>query len=342
MKKIYKIKKEKNGVFWDILTEEKPNQNFSTASPKERFDYYIKQSFIEGKYYLPKISLPKSQNPEKNFGRKIERYKRYYDRYFSEEEINIKDSLSDEIKKSYDEGKGNEFNNGKFYSVASSSRFAVSSFSSNIDKKIKLLDEITIEGQSKKVKIELEKDLKIKDSNGDIISHPQMDVFFTTKENEKYYIEVKCHEVLDNHKTIKMRYDYINAKFFNYIFPGRISDLEKKEDGNGVFLAKERKFLTAKDFGCEIDISHFDFKQFICHLLGILNDKDPNEEVHFYYLFYKNNEYPEKENLYGELEKELKIITKKFGDFFKSQKIDFGYFYNERFDKIQEIRLEKT
>lgn len=347
---IFKIVIKEKDELWDILKEGKPDNipgsEITIANPKERFDYYIKQSFIEGSNYLPGKNLSQYSNKDECFGRYIARYNRIYDRYFSKK-IDIQDCLSKTIQKFYNNGKGNELTNGKFYSVGSSSRLAVSSFSSKENEKIELLNKITISNHPKPVtiKIELEKDLRVLSENRDEptpISHPQMDVFFTTSENKKYYIEVKCHEILDNHKTIKMRYDYLKAKFFNEIFPGRISDLEKKEDSNGIFLAKKGKFLTAKDFGCEIDISHFDFKQFLCHLLGILNDKDPNEEVHLYYLFYKNKNFPEKDILYGELEKELNEITKIFGDFFKSHKIDFGYFYNERFDKIQEISLEKT
>lgn len=84
-------------------------------------------------YYL------KINSSKENFGLYINKYKRYYDRYFSDE-IGIKDSLSFEIQKSYENGKGNEFKNGKFYSVGSSSRFSVSCFSENLNGKFFLED----------------------------------------------------------------------------------------------------------------------------------------------------------------------------------------------------------
>lgn len=347
---IFKVVRKENGKEWDrvIKVKGEPDPDFKTASPKERFDYYIKRSFIEGKNYLPGITLPKTQNPEKNFGRYIERYERYYDRYFSEKRVNIKDSLSDEIKKSYEEGKGNEFNNGKFYSVASSSRFAVSSFSSNLDNKIKLLDEITIEGQLKHVKIELEKDLKIEDSNGDIISHPQMDVFFTTNDNKKYYIEVKCHEIFDSHKNVELKWKYkdVISKFVND--PNTLEPLPIKTDkGEEQYISRNRNYLTAKDFiGCELKSSHFDFKQFICHLLGIQNELEKNNdsEVHFYYLFYKNNEFIDNEGKRGsQYYNELKDEVNKIFRFFKNKfpKIKFGYFFNDKFDTTEIVNKFK-
>ena len=339
--KIYKVVKEEKGYSWDRLTDEKPDKNPVIASPKERFDYYIKQSFISGYPYLPGKDLSKFIDKEECFGREIARYKRIYDRYFSAK-IDILNCLSKTIQNYYYNGKGNELTNGKFYSVGSSSRLAVSSFSSFIKENdtIELLNEIKIENKPKSVTIELEKDLSVlnKDSNK-VISHPQMDVFFTTNDNKKYYIEVKCHEILDSHKKIKLRSEYCNAKYFNDLF---LSGLPNFDNETETFLSCGKNLLTAKDFGCEIDISHFDFKQFICHLLGILNDKKPNEEVHFYYLFYKNKEFPEGEKLYYKLEEEMNEIIRKYGDFFKSHRIDFGYFFNERFERIQEISLEKN
>ena len=344
MSKIRKIVGKIGNEWWDKLADESDNIEMSdkketTANKKERFDYFIKQSFLKGNLYLPYLPSLKLITPN-DFGWYIKRYDRTYDRYFSKQ-VKIKEYLSEEIQKAYDEGMGNEFKNGKFYSVASSSRFAVSSFSmgNKNNNKIELLNKIKINDQLREVKIKLEKDLNVlkKNNDSELISNPQMDVFFDC--GEKYYFEVKCHEILDNHKSIKLRYDYLNAKYFDYVFKGDIKTLEKKEDGNGVFLAKGREFLTSKDFGCEIYISHFDFKKFICHLLGILNDKKPNETVHFYYLFYKNNEFPESKSLYDELEKELDEIIIKFGEFFNNNKIDFGYFYNDSFNTLPEIRV---
>ena len=48
----------------------------------------------------------------------------------------ILSSLSKDIVDAYKKGKGNEIDNGKFFSVASSSRFAVASFTENRNKQL--------------------------------------------------------------------------------------------------------------------------------------------------------------------------------------------------------------
>ena len=129
---VYKTLVNKKNKLTEILTDCRPDSNYSKATEIEKFDFYLKQGFINGNTYLPSLKINSSKE---NFGLYINKYKRYYDRYFSDE-IGIKDSLSFEIQKSYENGKGNEFKNGKFYSVGSSSRFAVSCFSENLNGKI--------------------------------------------------------------------------------------------------------------------------------------------------------------------------------------------------------------
>ena len=129
---VYKTLVNKKNKLTEILTDCRPDSNYSKATEKEKFDFYLKQGFINGNTYLPSLKINSSKE---NFGLYINKYKRYYDRYFSDE-IGIKDYLSFEIQKSYENGKGNEFKNGKFYSVGSSSRFAVSCFSENLNGRI--------------------------------------------------------------------------------------------------------------------------------------------------------------------------------------------------------------
>ncbi len=144
--KVYKALVKKEDSLWDILTEQSLG-DLNLASEKEKFDFYIKKSFIEGNPFLPNLKVDSNSN---NFGFYIRRFNRYYDRYISEN-VNLKDKLSPYILDRYNRGKGNEFKTGKFYSVASSSRFAVASFSENLNGIVQLLDAIQINSKECKL-----------------------------------------------------------------------------------------------------------------------------------------------------------------------------------------------
>lgn len=330
--KLYKIiTTEKDGT-WDRLVEDLSKhknciKEKKKASAKEIFDFYIKQDFLNGKPYLPGLKL--DTNTQDNFGFYISRYKRNYDRYFSPC-IGIKDNLSDDIKKCYANGKGNEFTIGKYYSVASSSRFATACFS-NENGKINPINEITIDKHKYDCKVvTFEKNLKIFSNQGknEVISYPQIDVFLET-EKDLFFIEVKCHEIFDNHSKIEL-----NKKYKNVDIP--LLDKKSKSE-----FSIDGKSLSAKDFGCELKTSHFDFKQFLCHIMGIQSfDNKDKKNIHFYYLFYKNESFEKGENskIYKELEDEMNIIFKKYKE--KYPKIDFGYFYNSSFDTIKGINCK--
>ena len=94
---VYKTLVNKKNKLTEILTDCRPDSNYSKATEKEKFDFYLKQGFINGNTYLPSLKINSSKE---NFGLYINKYKRYYDRYFSDE-IGIKDYLSFEIQKSY-------------------------------------------------------------------------------------------------------------------------------------------------------------------------------------------------------------------------------------------------
>ena len=335
---VYKTLVNNKNKITEILTDQKPYSNYSKANEKEKFDLYLKQGFIKGNAYLPSVKINSSNE---NFGFYISKYKRYYDRYFSDK-IGIKNCLSFEIQKSYDNGKGNEFKNGKFYSVGSSSRFAVSCFSENLNGRIFLLDRIKVEGEKKDCKISLEKELDILSTSNHLISHPQMDVVINLKTGDIYFIEVKCHEIFDNHKEIRLKAKYKDTDFIKTQLSNssKISELQK---GKEKLIAINNQLLTAEDFGCNLKTYHFDFKQFLCHLMGILQyQKENKEEVHFYYLFFKNTDYVNKENskIYEELELELEEILSVFSK--KYNNIDFGYIYNDKFDTIKNIENNYT
>lgn len=328
--KLYKIITTEKNDTWDRLVEDLSKhknciKEKKKASAKEIFDFYIKQDFLNGKPYLPGLKL--ETNTQDNFGFYISRYKRNYDRYFSSN-IKIEEKLSDDIKKCYDNGKGNEFTLGKYYSVASSSRFATACFSKYKDE-IKPIDEITIDNQGYACKVvTFEKNLEISSKSNEVISYPQMDVFLEAND-ELFFIEVKCHEIFYDHSKIEL-----NKKYRNVDIP--LLDEKSKTE----FISKDGKALSAKDFGCELKTSHFDFKQFLCHLMGIQSFDNKGKKIHFYYLFYKNESFEKGENskIYKELEDEMNIIFKKYKE--KYPKIDFGYFYNSSFDTIKGINCK--
>ena len=325
---LYKILKEKDNELWDNLSEIKPTDQFKIASKKEVFDFYIKKSLKHGSNYLPGIHL--NDASEGNFCFYIKKYNRHYDRYLCKN-LHIENNLSVEIREAYENGKGNEFSTGKFYSVASSSRFAVASFSENINGMIYPAKKMNIYGKVQNVNITFEKALQINDIHTN--HYPQIDVMLETAE-DVYFFEVKCHEIFDNHKEIKLKQKYKDSKFFKMLFSSPI------DNTNDVFIKTNGNFLNSTDFLCILNTHHFDFKQFLCHLMGIFSYQEScKKKIHFYYLFYKNVEYENNEPaLYSELESELKTIFVKFGDHFKN--IDFGYLYNDKFELLKKI--EKT
>lgn len=319
MAELYKLLTEENGQRWDRLATNPPTSTqCKKASAKEKFDYYIKLSFVNGNSYLPDLHLDKDKND--NFGFYINKNKRYYDRYLSPS-LKIEEKLSNKIKCCYREGKGNEFKTGKYYSVASSSRFATSCFSENKDGIIYLIDNIKINDKQENCIIQLEKDLKVLSKNGSVISNPQMDVVVET-DKDIYYIEVKCHEIFDDHKNIKLKWKYKNSNIMESLLPrlNETTEIIKTENKKHVaFLGLNGYFLTSNDFNCTLNTFHFDFKQFLCHLMGLLSEKkQDSKRIHFYYLFYQNDEYilHESREIYGELEIELKTVFHHFGNLY--------------------------
>lgn len=333
---IFRFLHEKNGVLYDGLAEEKLDSEYKVASEKEKYDYYIKKSFINGSPYLPKMTI---ENGIDDFGFYIKRFDRIYDRYLAEK-IKLEDSLSFDIRKSYDNSKGNEFKTGKYYSVASSSRFATSCFSENINGKIFLLNGINYNNNLTRCDISLEKNLDIFSKTGSLIANPQLDVAIDLSSGDIFFIEVKCHEIFDDHKYIKLKWKYMDSEFINSFIKKDIH-LSCKKEKKEKYIALDNRFLLAQDFDCELETYHFDFKQFLCHLMGLLTyQKEHDVKIHFYYLFYKNHNYEneEKSDIYIQLEREMAIIFNVFGK--KYPEIDFGYFYNDKFDTLKDKRIE--
>lgn len=345
MNELFSITTIERGKMWNRLVQDVTYYECleqKIANSKERFDYYIKQSFINGAPYLPGFYLNGFNSDD--FGLWINRFKRFYDRYLSLS-LGIESKLSKEIHTRYDKGMGNEFKNGKYYSVASSSRFASASFSENIGGTVSLVKEISINGQKKKCIVSLEKDLHVYSTVGLKISSPQMDVVVETEE-DVYFIEVKCHEIFDDHSKIKIKWNYMEARVLQQLLhlqqgPSKYAKITIKEGGKDVdYIGFNGQFLTSQDFNRKLVLKthHFDFKQFICHLMGICDYCSSTEKkVHFYYLFYKNSQYIEEESarVYTELEEELNTIFSQFRTMYPI--IDFGAMYNDQFDTLDSM-----
>lgn len=328
----YMIRK-KDGL-WDCISETMPkNAQEVKLEEKEIFDYYIKQSFIDGAPYLSGFIL---NNIEDNFGFYVKRWGRNYDRYLSKN-LDIKSKLSPQISNKF---KDNELQSGKFYSVASSSRFTVSSFT---EIKNGQLDYIKSINGEEIIKAYFEYDAHIEGIPNNCYS-PQLD-FYCKTNTSTYFVEAKCHEIFDCHKSIELSPNYNNLLKTHL----KKSFTEKKQiDKDGKtskeFLSVEgntepNRFLLASDFDCNIKTNHFDFKQFLCHLMGIISyaKRNPKENIYFYYLIYRNELF-EKEtnsNIYNQLEAEMKEIFNVFGKIFPQ--IHFGLCYNNKYDTIKEL-----
>lgn len=353
MREPYHYTEQKEDGLWDCVSETIPDGTESKKlEKKDIFDWCVKHSFENGAPYMGALSSDK-----RTYGFYLPRWGRTYDRYFSTG-MKLEDDLSDSIKARFvpeQSGKntsGNEFSSGKFYSVASSSRFAVASFTERKDGKLDYIERIKIDGNEQDVKEpKFEHDTPV-EGIGKNSRSPQLDFFFKTAHGT-YFIEAKNHEIMDSHRLIELRFSYKDIDAFKRL--GLIGDPCKREyvDSKGkvqqyISLIKDddakKHFLQAKDFGCELDTFHFDFKQFLCHLMGIWSyaPKHPEEDIYFYYLIYRNKWYEENydKKLYEDLEIEVKSVFDVFRRRFPN--IHFGLCYNDKYDTLKELKTENV
>lgn len=314
---------------------------------KDKFDWCVKTSFERKQPYMGALSYTPRQ-----YGFILPRCNREYDRYFSEK-MKLMYRLSDRVKLRFEPEKsgkatsGKEFSSGKFYSVASSSRFAVASFTKKKNEKLDYIESIIINGIEEKISMpEFEHDTPI--TGIEEGKHcPQMDFFFKTQ-NGTFFIEAKNHEILDNHKSIELSSSYLKTEAFEKLgLEGETCEREYTDSEGKVhryislkkYDADKKHLLLASDFKCELKTSHFDFKQFLCHLMGIWSyaQKNSGETIYFYYLIYKNKLYEEMfdEKLYDRLESEVKTVFDVFRKRFPN--IHFGLCYNDQYDTMKEI-----
>ncbi len=354
-KELYHYTLQKEDGMWDCISESIPDgAEYKKMEQVHIFDWCVKQSFENGAPYIGALS-----SEERTYGFYLPRWRRVYDRYFRKE-MKLEDCLSDNIRERFSpeqSGKntsGYEFSSGKFYSVASSSRFAVASFTKEKDGKLDYIETIKINGKEERIsEDEIEHDTPVNGIDKNRHS-PQLDFFFKTN-NGTYFIEAKNHEILNNYKSIKLSPSYLETEGFKELpykegvaFEEKFFVNTKGKQTKDKYLTvkgntEKNRFLLASDFGCGIQTFHFDFKQFLCHLMGIWSYAQDHleEKICFYYLIYRNKMYEEMfdKELYQELEKEVKTIFDVFGK--KFPKIHFGLCYHDKYDTLKELNLKE-
>ena len=126
------------------------------------------------------------------------------------------------------------------------------------------------------------------------------------------YYECKCHEIVKNH-DIHLSYD-VYSKLLKEIF--NIEEFEV--DDKGIKLNYE--MFGIKDAKLPIG-KYFDFKQFICHVIGLLTLKDYPNYLGLQYIFF----VPSQEQL----------KSKKLKDWYKT----FKDFIDDLFEKFQTLKV---
>ena len=288
---------------------------------KTHFDTSIKQSFLDGR---PAFNQTFYTNEEYYNG--IDQNGNHNPLYLNPDIINI---IGQDILEDITRGRGNEIITHKFFSVGSSCRFAVASFSAlnNNDNKLHKINSIG-NTQIQNGTLEFEKNCSIRYIQG---GSPQLDVYFQTTDNSHYFFEVKCHELFD---YLQLRLSPQYQQYFHQFINEGLMNV-----GQGLF--QHWNNLTHDDFGVHIEQMNrerFDFKQFICHLLGIISFREnhPVEPIKFYCLFYRINDAAF-DAVYQQLEQEIKAVAAAFSSVFQHYRIEFGFIYNNDFDTLNSL-----
>ena len=113
-----------------------------------------------------------------------------------------------------------------------------------------------------------------------------MDAFIETNDTA-FFFEFKCHEIFDPHKkTLSRQYDD------NYL--------------NKWGIKRNHEEIPYSEFGLD-KIKLFDLKQFITHMVGIVNFSDSkNKRIVFSYVYFKPDNADQ--NIYKELKEEVKAV----------------------------------
>ncbi|MGM9568838.1 MAG: hypothetical protein ACI3XC_02030 [Phascolarctobacterium sp.] len=249
---------------------------------KSQFDNIIRENVIKhgGLKYSPFFEAKGEEKAYTNY---------YNDTAFDD----FCDEMKNTYPKAYDaykNGPGKELDKrppapAKMASVASSSRFCYLALRNGAEA-------LGLMGTP-----EFEKACPIKGLVPQTIANP--DAFF---EEDNTYFEVKCHEIFDPQKTFKDKYRSLflnNYKAFGF----------KKEQFNP--MEGPDDFILDILGDKHATIKRFDYKQLICHLMGIASNKDTNKTAALIYLFFKpkSAKYSvELENLFDELSHEIHLV----------------------------------
>lgn len=194
-------------------------------------------------------------------------YSMYYDR---EAFAAFKDEMEHCYSQHYNQyinGQGSELKETstppKMASVASSSRFAY----------LALRDGAQAIGGTDYV--EFEHECRIQGIRG---TAPQLDAYTADENGNPIYVEVKCHEIFDQHKIeLKAAYwENIYGEKNAFGFPAK-----KAEKDSATFD------IPLDQFGITRDHSMMDIKQLLCHLMGIASQKEQKQPATLVYLFFK-------------------------------------------------------
>ncbi len=222
---------------------------------------------------------------EDKFGYKTEDG-RIYPMYYTEEEFEgfLAQATLPEYKGSELEERTNskgKITPPKMASVASSSRFCYLALKDGAE---------AIGGTGEVV---FEKECKIKGING---TAPQLDAYVA---GGNIFVEAKCHEMFDK-KTTVMRESYQEyivgeKEGIGFNVPANLK-VEK-----GYFNIPYGDFGFTKEFHC------FDFKQFLCHLLGIACQRKVAKIVYLYFKPVNDAKQKDIDDLFDKLSEEVRM-----------------------------------
>lgn len=221
-----------------------------------------------------------------NFGYQADKTSKFYKNYYKKE-------VFDEFKKdpNLPKYKGDELNSHgtkppKMASMGSSSRFCYVALSGDAN---------VLDGARG---VEFEKACPINGIKG---TPPQLDAYIP---EGNIYIEAKCHEIFDSHE-LKM-----STQYWNLIFGIKNKfGFEAEEKPQGQYFE-----IPLKKFGLDGKVTMFDFKQFLCHLLGI--DSQSDKQATLVYLFFKPTGNAAVDKLFCRLKEEVDSIFN--NDFIKA------------------------
>lgn len=241
-----------------------------------------------------------------------------YPNYFTQEAFkNFTDEMETDYPKAYarySRGKGSELKDRKYpakmSSVASSSRFCYLALRDGAE----ALCEDGNKTAYSKENVVFEADCPIKYITEEkTVAHP--DAYIPGAE---VYVEAKCHEIFDGRH-------YFKPKYYDLLVSEQ-PELFEFTDKNIIWTKDKKSFvldLFSDSQYAGTHIKRFDYKQLICHLLGIASTKASQEtKCKLIYLFFwpLDKEYQsEIDKVFEELKKEIKLVfenkhIKKFCD----------------------------